>query len=278
MAGSGGVTGLRQSIKRAVRTPQLRRFAGPARSVWYYWRSASELGKVPAFLMSFNEDVRRAPIGDLVDMVFACHDGLFRPFQNRSELQRFMARVGSVRPRTIVEIGTARGGTLFLLSCVADPSARIVSVDLPAGPYGGGYPSWKGLLYRRLVGREQRLHLVRGNSHHESTLQATMRALDGAQVDVLFIDGDHTYEGAKEDFLRYRRLVRPGGLIAFHDILESKLDKDITVAPLWKEIAAEFEAEEIVDSYEQGQFGIGVVTVPTAWDRGSGEARRPSVT
>ena len=59
--------------------------------------------------------------------------------------------------------------------------------------------------------------------------------------------------------------MRPGGLIVFHDILESRIDKDITVAPLWREIAAQYDTREIVDSYDQGQFGIGVMTAPDRW-------------
>jgi predicted O-methyltransferase YrrM len=225
-----------------------------------------ELANVPAVLSGFDQSVRARPPAELVDYVFNRFQGMFRPFQNRNELQRFIERASTLGARTVVEIGTARGGTLFLLSCCADPAARIVSVDLPAGPFGGGYPSWKGHLYRRIVGRGQKLHLVRGNSHKESTFNEAVQALNGAAVDILFIDGDHSYAGAKQDFLRYRSLVRPGGLVIFHDILENVLDKDITVAPLWREIKQSFETEEIVDSYDQGRFGIGVVTAPADWE------------
>jgi len=166
----------------------------------------------------------------------------------------------------IVEIGTARGGSLFLLSCVSDPRAVLVSIDLPAGLYGGGYPVWKGFIFRRFVGRAQTLHLIRGDSHKEATFNSTVSALKGAKVDLLFIDGDHSYSGVKKDFLKYRTLVRPGGLIVFHDILESKIDKDVAVAPLWREIAQNFHTEEIVEAYDQGQFGIGILTAPQCWE------------
>jgi hypothetical protein len=36
-------------------------------------------------------------------------------------------------------------------------------------------------------------------------------------LDVLFIDGDHTYEGVKADFLRHEPNVKKGGVILFHD-------------------------------------------------------------
>jgi len=211
--------------------------------------------------------VRSQPAVELIDLTFSQFGGVFLPFQNKSELERLMERVASIKPRVVVEIGTARGGTLFLLSCVADPHAHLISIDLPAGLHGGGYPVWKGLLFRRFVGDGQTLHLIRGNSHEDAIFNAVHKKLGGANVDLLFIDGDHSYDGAKKDFVCYRTLVRSGGLIVFHDILENRSDKDINVAPLWREISQSYQTEEIVESYDQGKFGIGVLTVPEHWER-----------
>ncbi|MFD2879166.1 class I SAM-dependent methyltransferase [Paenibacillus rhizoplanae] len=37
-------------------------------------------------------------------------------------------------------------------------------------------------------------------------------------MDLLFIDGDHSYGGVSSDYHMYRQLVSQGGIIAFHDI------------------------------------------------------------
>jgi predicted O-methyltransferase YrrM len=200
-----------------------------------------------------------------VEFTFSNFGGMFRPFQNRVELARLLEHVVDLKPTNIVEIGTARGGTLFLLSCVANPAARIVSIDLPAGLYGGGYPTWKGYLYRKLMGKRQRLHLIRGNSHDDDIIRKAVDIFNGEPIDLLFIDGDHSYCGAKSDFLRYRTHVREGGWIVFHDILHNIHDKDITVAPLWREVVGKYQSTEIVESYDQGQFGLGVITSPAVW-------------
>jgi predicted O-methyltransferase YrrM len=265
MQANVGITAIRRQTKRLVAQPSFRWLGKPARRTWYLMRMTSELARLPAVLLQWRRSDREKPTPELVDFAFEAFDGLFRPFQNKVEIRRLVDLVHSHRPCSIVEIGTARGGTLFLLSCAADPSARIVSVDLPAGQFGGGYPAWKGWLYGRLMGEDQSLHLIRANSHQQETFEETRQALGGRAADLLFIDGDHGYAGAKEDFIRYRTLVRPGGLIVFHDILESRIDKEITVAPLWREIARDYETTEIVDSYDQGQFGIGVVTAPETW-------------
>lgn len=36
-------------------------------------------------------------------------------------------------------------------------------------------------------------------------------------LDLLFIDGDHSYEGVKADWDAYKHLLRPGTTVAFHD-------------------------------------------------------------
>ena len=42
----------------------------------------------------------------------------------------------------------------------------------------------------------------------------------GRMFDVLYVDGDHSYAGIKND-LSYAEFVRPGGLILVHDVLAS---------------------------------------------------------
>ena len=59
--------------------------------------------------------------------------------QKVSELSPLMSILKRRKLRTIVEIGTQKGGTLYAWCRVASPDAFIVSIDLPGGPFGGGY-------------------------------------------------------------------------------------------------------------------------------------------
>jgi len=52
------------------------------------------------------------------------------------------------------------------------------------------------------------------------------------KIDVLFIDGDHSYEGVKKDFLKYEPYVKSNGLIFMHDITH----KHFGVKEFWKEV------------------------------------------
>ena len=59
--------------------------------------------------------------------------------------------------------------------------------------------------------------LLDGDSHSNETKDKLIKLLNGKDIDLLFIDGDHTFDGCKLDFDMYGQLVRPGGIIAIHD-------------------------------------------------------------
>ena len=183
--------------------------------------------------------------------------GYIAPIQIREELVQLVKDVARLKPLSVLELGTARGGTLFLWTRVAAPSAIVVSVDLPGGKFGGGYSWFRKPLYNRFRRGDQHLYLIRANSHDPAT-QERVRALFGHRpIDFLFIDGDHTYEGVKQDWGAYATLVRPGGLIAFHDIAKSY--DDTQVQRFWNEIKNRFKHEEyVLDPH--GLCGIGVIS------------------
>ena len=80
-------------------------------------------------------------------------------------------------------------------------------------------------------------------------------------MDFLFIDGDHTYEGVKADFNMYSELVRPGGLIVFHDICRHAAGMNCEVDRFWQEVKNERRTREFVHDTNQGTCGIGVIEV-----------------
>ena len=85
--------------------------------------------------------------------------------------------------------------------------------------------------------------------------------LGGVSLDLLFIDGDHSYEGVRDDFRGYRGLVAPGGLIAFHDIVEDRGGRLWSggVPALWQQVKPHFPHWEFIQNPGQESFGIGVV-------------------
>ena len=200
-------------------------------------------------------------VDDAVELVFTFEFAgvSVAPWQIRSELAGFLELVEERRPRRVVEIGTADGGTLFLLAWFAADDATLVSVDLPAGRFGGGYGVWRRSLYASFGKPRQRIELVQADSHDARTKRAVERILDHEPVDLLFIDGDHTYEGVAADFEAYAPLVRDGGLVALHDIAPGPEEKVGGVPRFWRELSGSARTHELVHGSSGDGFGIGVV-------------------
>ena len=94
----------------------------------------------------------------------------------------------------------------------------------------------------------------------EELKQLVKDKLDNTKLDFLFIDGDHTYEGVKQDFEMYKEFVKPGGWIGFHDIKDTEFHRnaDCRVDILWNEIEGE-KIEFLDNSSSYG--GIGFIKV-----------------
>jgi predicted O-methyltransferase YrrM len=202
-------------------------------------------------------DLRRQSLEDIVDQVFAYSDGFFAPIQIRSEIIDALREVQALKPKYVLEVGTAGGGSLLLWSRVADPEATIVTLDLPGGEFGGGSSELRVPLFRRLPLPTQTLHLIRGDSHSAATLELTKSYLKGHPADFLFIDADHTPEGVLADYAMYSPLVRPGGIVGFHDIAITR--PEYGVRALWMELKQSHETQEFLG--EPLAYGIGLLRV-----------------
>ncbi len=206
---------------------------------------------------------------DYINLVFTYRFSHFKeiplfnilPWQSKTEIYEFCKLITPIRPKVILEIGTANGGTLFLLSKISSPDALIISIDLPEGRFGGGYPSKFKHVYKKFASRNQKMFLLRKDSHKSSSMRKVKKILNKKLIDVLFIDGDHTYDGVKKDFEMYSPLVNRNGVIAFHDIVvvppEKELNVDVNI--FWNDIKEFFEYKEIVEDWDQEYGGIGII-------------------
>jgi len=186
-----------------------------------------------------------------------------RAHQKPAELESLIALVRERRPRTVVEIGTHEGGTLYALCQAADPEAMLVSIDLPGGMWGGGYSRREARRFRGYAQPGQALHTLRRNSQKPRTVRKLRSLLDGRGIDFLMIDGDHSYEGVKRDWELYEPLVSSGGVIAFHDVIKHPPETMVEVDRFWSELVDLQPTDEFTDpGHDRGQGpwgGIGVV-------------------
>lgn len=204
------------------------------------------------------------------DAVLAAVRG--KALQHQDELTLLLQWMGQidppVDPRVIVEIGTHQGGTLAcwaeLTTAAVDP--LVVAIDLPLGM--GGPTEWGGLptdatIARNLAFAQRYPHVrtILGNSQERGTVAQLDALLAGRPIDLLFIDGDHTYDGVKADYEMYGPLVRSGGVIAFHDVTcspERAARESLGVDRFFATLPQERHVFSV--GWEWG--GIGAVRVP----------------
>jgi predicted O-methyltransferase YrrM len=178
--------------------------------------------------------------------------------QKPQELAELLERVQGIQPKTILEIGTAKGGTLYALCQVAADDATIISLDLPGGQFGGGYSQDDADKFGSYKKGNQRLEFIRDDSHRPVVRDAVSVLADGP-LDVLVIDGDHTREGVKKDWDMYSPLVREGGLIAFHDICYHPMVPDCQVDRFWNYLEGRYDSDRIIDPSDTTWGGIGII-------------------
>jgi predicted O-methyltransferase YrrM len=110
---------------------------------------------------------------------------------------------------TIVEIGRFRGGSTFLIAAAMGDRGRLYSYDTH-GKLGA--PDQADEPLRRALSRyglDSRVELLVADS--------TTAEHPPTPCDLVFVDGDHSYAGARADFEHWRSLLRPGGHLLFHD-------------------------------------------------------------
>jgi len=187
--------------------------------------------------------------------------GQLQSNQKAAEIGALLRLLNEMQPQRLCEIGAYHGGTLALFARIANPSAKLLSIDLQ-------YPWYLRRAYAALAGSGQRVKCLRADSHSPETQRKVAKWLRGSMLDFLFIDGDHSLEGVKLDYEIYGQLVRPGGIIALHDIVPDyrtrfglKTPADVGQVPtFWTALRREHpEAMELVEDPAQDGYGIGVL-------------------
>ena len=118
-----------------------------------------------------------------------------------------------------VEVGCYAGGSSCLVS--QRKNTNIISIDL-GSPVS---PEIAKKNFTKFNVHGNNYQYIQGNSHLNETLEKLKNIV--TNIDVLFIDGDHTYGGVKKDFEMYSPLVRRGGYIIFDDYNDHKFSPDV---------------------------------------------------
>jgi len=124
--------------------------------------------------------------------------------QDFDEAATLYGLIKSTGARRCIEIGRYAGGsTVMIASALAQNDGKLTSIDI--APRDD----------QRLRAALEKLDLMK----HVELIEADANSLAFDEpLDLVFIDGDHSYEGARLDHLKWGKLVCVGGHIVHHDM------------------------------------------------------------
>lgn len=149
--------------------------------------------------------------------------------QDKDELAKLIETLIERETKNVCEVGVYAGGTLWAW-CQLSQEGFIIGIDnghIPRDLFHFWHPD---------------MWTPKHDSHDPTMPMRLQRRLDrrNAQLDFLFVDGGHSYQDASQDYEMYSPLVRPGGVIAFHDIASkhecAKFWLDVRLGKVWKVI------------------------------------------
>lgn len=168
-------------------------------------------------------------------------------WQYPNQLSKFAEKISKLEIDSYLEIGCRFGGTFIFNSEVLsknNPEINIYACDIiPMSEIISEYSSYRKLQYLNISSREDKFKNI--------CLEIKPK--------FVFIDGDHSYEGVKNDFLIFENMLETK-YIAFHDISS---DVCPGVVKMWDEMKKDkrFETFEFTEQYEtvKGNYlGIGL--------------------
>jgi predicted O-methyltransferase YrrM len=130
----------------------------------------------------------------------------------------------------VVEVGSWMGAsTCFLAGGLKGAAAKVYAVDNFQGQSTCGEDeAWYGRHFRKL-GVRSTLDIFNANFAalglagrveavvSDSLAAARQLASRLGTIDLVFVDGDHSYDGCRADIAAWTPFVKRGGVIAFHD-------------------------------------------------------------
>lgn len=128
---------------------------------------------------------------------------------NHAEMLYVLAIARQIEARRIFEFGTFLGRTTYHFAS-SGPDVEVFTLDLPQDCNPWSFAAFVGAIYREMppLGR---IHEIR-----EDAATFDPAPLSGT-MDLVWVDGDHSYDAVRNDTEKALRLVRPGGMVLWHD-------------------------------------------------------------
>lgn len=161
--------------------------------------------------------------------------------------------IRNFKPNTIVELGTYKGTSLFSMAQALKDSSlksKITAIDTWEGDKHSGY--YDNDIYEGVVKIRNKYYKNINIDLLRTTFDKALKQFKNESIDLLHIDGLHTYEAVKHDFNNWFPKVKKDGVIMFHDTHEKM--NDFGVYKLWEEVKKKYGFLDFSHSH-----GLGVI-------------------
>lgn len=161
--------------------------------------------------------------------------------------------IRNIRPATIVELGTYYGTSISSMAqAVKDGnlSTKIFAIDCWEGDEHAGY--YGNYVYEHVQALVKKYYSQINIFLVRKYFDQALSDFEEQTIDILHIDGLHTYDAVKKDYENWLPKMKPNGVILFHDIFVQHYG----VKDLWAELKqnSNFRTIEFPQSY-----GLGVL-------------------
>lgn len=163
--------------------------------------------------------------------------------------------VKGFKPNTIVELGTHYGGSYFAFCDSVNnqkSATKCYAVDTWQGEEQAGF--YDESVYRFVNGHNRRFDNF--SKLLRCKFDEAVNQFDSRSIDLLHIDGFHSYEAVHNDFSTWLPKVSNSGIILFHDVMEKK--EGFGVHQLWSELKQTYQDQ----CFEfEHSHGLGVLSL-----------------
>jgi hypothetical protein len=167
--------------------------------------------------------------------------------------------IWALKPGKVVELGSHYGVSFFAFCEAAQafsPDTFVYAIDTWGGDEHAGF--YEEDVYSRVVANWDKYHSTR-SLLVRSTFDSAVEYFEDRSIDILHIDGLHTYDAVRHDYDKWLPKMKEESIVIFHDI--NVRERGFGVWKLWLELNSKFPSFQVLNGHGLGILVFGDSTL-----------------